>query len=393
MKVSTSDHLKVLSQVNQDIYNILSDLKVGRKHAVWALDDLHDVQVSEKLIRTWRENIYRVVDDPDDSLNEDNVIQMADYHKPDSSDPEYFYTIKAKTINGESVTISLPPASGQTVSYKEYLSTTPVFKSAAPESSKKDQKVIAFGDFQINKHDPEFLGKAIAFVKDQQPDMICLTGDESDNSAVGRWAKGMREEFESNLQDQIDETVDWLWAIRDAAPNAQIHMAHSNHMDWITKAVETRIPGFSSLRALTPEVMYDLDELGIQYQRKLFEFLPGFLLGHGHQWSLTSSTHTAKGIEHVLKTGKSILAGHVHQAALRTVFVGYEGKGEQKVYVNPGCMMDFDKAMASNGGYINGTSPNWSKGIAVITREAGQNYTELVLGETNGTFRYEGRIY
>lgn len=365
MKISSSEELKVLSQVNQDVFNILADFNLSRKGVVSALDDIFCVEVSEKLVRTWREKLARFepLDEiVEDGFNEDEITELT----------------------------SFIPA----LTEERLVNYTPLFlDGSSVKAAKKDQKVIGFGDFQINKHDPEFLAKAIDFVADQQPDIICLTGDESDNSAVGRWAKGMREEFESNLQDQIDETIDWLSEIRDAAPNAQIHMAHSNHMDWITKAVETRLPGFSSLRYLTPEVMYELDDLEIQYQRKLFEFLPGYLLGHGHQWQLTSATHTVKGIEHVLKTGKSILAGHVHQAALRTVFVGYEGKGEQKVYVNPGCMMDFDKAMASNGGYINGTSPNWSKGIVVIHRELGQNYTELVLGETNGTFRYEGKIY
>lgn len=338
MKIGSIGALETLAKVDQEVYDLLSG-STGRKTTTTLLM-LKGFEVSEKLVRTFRDNMDK---------SPENVADVI-----------------------------------------------PLFKGAYSQSHRtalKDKRVIAFGDFQINKHDPEFLAKAIQFVKDQQPDMICLTGDESDNSAVGRWAKGMREEFESNLQNQIDETVDWLWSIRNAAPNAEIHMAHSNHMDWITRAVETRLPGFSSLRYLTPEIMYELDDMDIQYQRQLFEFLPGYLLGHGHQWNLTSSTHTVKGIEHVLKTGKSILAGHVHQAAMRTVFVGYEGEGEQRVYVNPGCMMDFSKAMVSNGGYINGTSPNWSKGIVVITREAGQNYTELVLGATNGTFRYEGIIY
>lgn len=352
MKIDSIGQLRVLSQVNQDVTNILMDFNVSRRKAVWVLDDMHDVQISEKLIRTYRDQIKTAYV----NLAEDTVLE--------------------KAIHATPVT---------------FLEPVKVAKKGKPLSS--GQRVIAFGDFQINKHDPDFLNRAIELVRDQQPDMICLTGDESDNSAVGRWAKGMREEYESNLQDQIDETIDWLTEIREAAPNARMMMAHSNHMEWITKAVETRLPGFSSLRYLTPEVMYDLNDLEITYERKLVEFLPDYLLGHGHQWELTSKSHLIKGVEHVMRTGKSILAGHVHQAALRSVFVGYEGKGIQHVYANPGCMMDFEKAMESNGGYIKGTSPNWSKGIVVITREAGQNYTELLLGQNDNSFRYEGKIY
>jgi hypothetical protein len=350
--VNTFAELEVLAKVDQDIYNILSNTNYGRLTAKAELIHTKNLIVSEKLIRTWREK-----------------------HK--SIQHELADTAINNILNSHQHTTSI---------YSSKLTTTLKAKT-------KDQRVIAFGDFQINKHDPVFLAKTVQFVRDQQPDMICLTGDESDNSAVGRWAKGMKEEYESNLQAQIDETVQWLTMIREAAPNATIHMAHSNHMHWITRAVETRLPGLATLRALTPEVMYELDSLEINYQHKVFEFLPDYLLGHGHQWELTSKTHTVKGTEHVMRTGKSILAGHVHQAALRPVFIGYEGKGTQHVYVNAGCIMDFEKAMESNGGYVKGTSPNWSKGIVVITREAGQNYTELILGQNNGTFRYEGRIY
>lgn len=360
MKIGSIGQLETLTQIDQNIANLLSDFNISRRKVV---DELYDrnIDISEKLVRTYRDRIKAGYIALQESLEEE--IQAADVEE--KSTRIWFSDIK------------YDPAVE--------------IKKGKPQSS--GQRVIAFGDFQINKHDPDFIDRAIELVKDQQPDMICLTGDESDNSAVGRWAKGMREEYESNLQDQIDETIEYLTKIREAAPNARIMMAHSNHMEWITRAVETRLPGFASLRYLTPEVMYELADLEITYERKIVEFLPDFLLGHGHQWELTSKSHVTKGVEHVMRTGKSILAGHVHQAALRPVYIGYEGKGTQHVYVNPGCMMDFEKAMESNGGYIKGTSPNWSKGIAVITREAGQNYTELILGQNNGTFRYENKIY
>jgi hypothetical protein len=366
MLISTIQDLEDLANEDTDVYDILNDYELGRRSVSAKLGWILGYSVSEHLIRTWRNNQKQ--------------------NKPEYESELAGIKQAEERINSYYTQASSPIFDGLNYINGSYMSPKPVKKD-------KDKKVIAFGDFQINKHDPEFLAKSVDLLKDQQPDIVCLTGDESDNSAVGRWAKGMREEFESNLQDQIDETIEWLIKIREAVPNAEIHMADSNHMGWITKAIETRLPGFATLRALTPEKLYQLDELEINYQRKLFEFLPNFILGHGHQWNLSSSSHKTKGIEHVMRTGCSILAGHVHQATLQTVFIGYEGKGEQKVYVNPGCMMDFEKAMASNGGYLSGTSPNWSKGIVVITREAGQNYTELLLGQNDGTFRYEGKRY
>lgn len=372
LHVTSYTQLDQLAAEHSHVLDVLEDASMGRYRASEALRDMGLV-VSEKLIRTWREKAMQ--SGPAETVIQNSIIRMTEHELQNP----FIYRIPDEGTMTRPVTYTTTT-----------IGQTPKPKTVSKKD--KDQRVIAFGDFQINKHDPDLLEKAVQLVKDQQPDMICLTGDESDNSAVGRWAKGMKEEFESNLQDQIDETIDWLTDIREAAPNARIWMAHSNHMNWVTKAIETRLPGFQTLRALTPEKLYELEELEIEYQRKIVEFLPNFLLAHGHQWNLSSTSHRTKGIEHVLRTGCSILAGHVHQAALETVFVGYEGKGEQKVYINPGCMMDFDKAMESNGGYISGTSPNWSKGIAVITRQGGQNFSELILADS-GNFRYEGKLY
>lgn len=350
-----------IAACNEDIYNVLMNEKLGRRAAAFEITS-KGFTVTDKVVRTWREKFKPIWE------GYKSIQAVSD-------------TVSGTTVDSKSLLEKAIYTNNKSLSMN-------ILK--APVSG--DKRVIAFGDFQINKHDPELLEKAVAFVKDQQPDVICLTGDESDNTAVGQWARGMKDEFEVSLQGQIDETIEWLTKIREAAPKAKIHMAHSNHMHWITKAIETRLPGLATLKALTPESLYQLKDLDIQYQRKIFEFLPNFLLAHGHQWKLTSGSHRTKGIQEVMRTGCSILAGHVHQAALETTFIGYEGKGEQKVYVNAGCMMDFEKSMASNGGYNAGTSPNWSSGIVVITREAGRNFTELLLSQDK-MFRYEGKLY
>lgn len=380
--IRNADELDVLAKVDQSIYDILTDRTFGRRAAALEIT-MKGFSVTDKVVRTWREkNLGEVnhnftmpmINQFGENVNPlPKVEHVIDYGQYREGEPN-----KILTTTGTVITI--PEVKN------------PKFTFNVVKSRKDDKRVVAFGDFQINKHDPELLEKAVAFVKAQQPDMICLTGDESDNTAVGQWARGMKDEFEVSLQGQIDETIDWLTKIREAAPKAEIHMAHSNHMHWITKAIETRLPGLATLKALTPESLYQLKDLDIQYQRKIFEFLPNFLLAHGHQWKLTSGSHRTKGIQEVMRTGCSILAGHVHQAALETTFIGYEGKGEQKVYVNAGCMMDFEKSMASNGGYNAGTSPNWSSGIVVITREAGRNFTELLLSQDK-MFRYEGKLY
>jgi hypothetical protein len=249
--------------------------------------------------------------------------------------------------------------------------------------STKNRTVIGLGDFQINRHDPLWMKKTLRCIKDVQPDIICLTGDESDNSSLGRHSRGLAEEFESNLQEQLDITSKYFGDLRAAAPNARIHMAYSNHVEWFTRAIETRLPGFRTLRRLQVEELYDLNDHGIEYQREIFEFLPGYLLAHGHQFNFTSKSHMNQGTAAVQRMGKSLLAGHCHQAGMRTVFIGHEGRGRTHVYVNAGCGMDFNQAMSTNGEYIAGASPDWSHALVYIERVNETNHTQLVVAQDN----------
>jgi hypothetical protein len=258
--------------------------------------------------------------------------------------------------------------------------------------SRKNPVVFAIGDMQVDRHDEDFLRRATAMLRDLQPDIVCLTGDECDATPISRHALGTLDEVQVSLQDQIDLTVDLLKNFRAAAPGARFLMAHSNHMERFEKKIFADVLGFHSLRCLRPESLFQMDELGIEYCRTEKEFLPGYLLAHGHQWNFTSRSHMNQGIDVVRRLGASLLAGHCHQPGMRTTYQGVGGSGDLLTYVNAGCSMDFSKAMAYNGGYIRGGSPDWGHAVVVIERYRERNHTNLIIAQER-TLRYQGRAY
>jgi predicted phosphodiesterase len=255
--------------------------------------------------------------------------------------------------------------------------------------SARTRTALVLSDWQVDLHDEGFIEKTLKLAKDLQPDKIIHVGDESDNTAIGRWVQGTPEEAEGNLQTQIDITHSLLRKFREACPDATFDICYSNHMARFTQSITTRLPAFRHLRALSVENLFGLDELEISYRREIFEVFPDVIAGHGHQWGLTSANQYSKGTSVVAKTGKSVVAGHTHRPLLTSAAVGYNFNMQTNFYMNVGCSMRFSAAE-----YITSKSPEWGHGVGVLTwnRTLDRTMPELLVAQ-NGRFYYRGTCY
>jgi hypothetical protein len=255
--------------------------------------------------------------------------------------------------------------------------------------SNRTKTALCLGDWQVDLHDENHMGRVLKFARDLQPDKLIFTGDETDATTIGRWVRGAPEEIEGNLQTQIDVTHTWYRRFREACPNASAEVCYSNHLDRFAYSITTRIPAFRHLRVLSIENLFGLDELEIKYHREVFDVFPDVVAGHGHQWGLTSANQYAKGSLVVATSGKSVVAGHTHQPLLTTVQVGYNFNLNQSFYMNVGCSMRFSAAE-----YITSKRPNWGHGVGILTwsRTTGKTHPELVIAD-GGRFRYQGVQY
>jgi hypothetical protein len=246
------------------------------------------------------------------------------------------------------------------------------------------QVAFILPDWQVGMHDAEIIEKSLALAEYLQPDKIVHVGDESDCTAIGRWAKGTKDEWESNLQAEIDTTHDYLSQFRDVCPQATFDICFSNHMQRFANSIDTRIPGFRTLRALTIESLYGLPELGIEMRYQPFDLFPDVIAAHGHQYGLTSAGQYQKGSQVVKTAGKSLIAGHTHRPILASVARGYNADMSTDFYLNVGCAMDFDSAT-----YISSRQPEWGFGLGIIRHENGISYPELLIARGRN-FYYDG---
>lgn len=249
---------------------------------------------------------------------------------------------------------------------------------------------VVIGDYQVGCHDRAFIHRQCEMIKDLRPDTIISTGDELDATSLGRWVRGLPEEFETTLQDELDMWYEIASWINEAAPNAEKRMCRSNHTDRLPISLRARLPGLRDLRALQLPALMRLDELGWTYDNppgSATEFLPGVTYSHGDEWSITSHSQANKAREIVKHRATHVVFGHSHQAGLYTQALGYNFNSEVKWAMNVGTGMAFDRA-----DYIKHGSPNWSRGIGIIYYDGNDAHPELVL-DLGGKMRWNGRSY
>lgn len=358
MKISTIGELTVLSQVNKDVCNILTDYNLGRRQVVWALDDAHDVQVSEKLVRTFRDNINVAFD----SLAEA-------FHAQDPAEEDVLVRLDDFTPLFEDGTSSIPIKTGKV---------------------QGSRTIVVMPDVQAPLHDQGLVDKFVSFLRDFQPDELAQTGDFTDSTEIGRWVRGRKGEFAGDLQRGFDIAMDILDDIR-CVFDGRFRIVRSNHDDRLDLYIETCAAGLN-FRDLTFEKQMQFDEFDVEFIRDgVVELVKGeWIMGHGDEGSLSPQAgKTAFGLAKN-KFGVNVVCGHTHRAGITSESYGYNGRITRSLTgFEVGHFMDLQQAdyLRKKGG-----SANWQQAFGILETIHGKTFAHPVQ-VNDGFFSYEGVLY
>ena len=248
------------------------------------------------------------------------------------------------------------------------------------------KRVVVLSDLQVPLHDREAIKKVVKFVKDYEPDELFCVGDEADCLAPARWSKGYAAEH-SNLQRDLDETTKIMGQFKGALGDKPFHLMRSNHGDRIQRYVEKYAPAFSTLRDLKYEKLLGYRELDITYHNKLWNFAPGWIMGHGDEGT---SSRYAGGTALALakKTGMSVVCGHTHKQGLLHHHTAYNSKVTSQLFgFEVGNLMDLKQAT-----YLKGGSSNWQSGFGLLYIDRGK-VTPVPVPVIGNSFTVEGETY
>ncbi len=241
-------------------------------------------------------------------------------------------------------------------------------------------KIIIVNDTQIPFQDPKTLQAVHKFWDDFGPDLEVYNGDIIDFYSISSFDKNPTRAFK--LQDELDDTYEWLFSRAEANPNARRIFIEGNHEDRLRRFLWKEAADLSSLRVLNFEELMRFKELGMEdlTYMSVLDFL-GFRIQHGWKasggstpWPINVGRFMAQ------KEGSSGLCGHTHRAS---IYCWTTSRGSHS-YVENGCLCRFDLEFAP--------FPNWQQAFSYGEVKNGKVHTKLVQIYPDG-FIANGEFY
>lgn len=256
-------------------------------------------------------------------------------------------------------------------------------------------------------HDEKAIDLVVAFIKEQQPNLIAMNGDNADFAEFGKYR--LTPAYQMTTQATIDYLTTLCARLRAAAPSAKIVWLEGNHEARLGNYIlDNAMSAFGLRKGNAPESwpVMSLPYL-CRFDEFKVEYLPGYpastywinnklRLIHGHKVASGGST-----AHKYLATEKtSVLYGHIHRRewAERT---RQDWDGDKTILAaSAGCLARTDGAVPSTKGGVDcdgrpiPSPEDWQQGIAVVHYEKGDGkfFLELV-PILNGTMFYHGKNY
>jgi hypothetical protein len=250
------------------------------------------------------------------------------------------------------------------------------------------RRYAVISDLQCPYQNQRAVDSVCNFIADWKPDVLLNVGDDTDSPEPSRWNRGLAGEYAGTLQRGLDDTHRVHQMFRQALGKGKpYHVMRSNHADRVETYVRKYAPALASLRDLRIEQLLRYEDVGVQYHRQVWEFLPGWVLAHGDEAGLSQQPGgTAMGLSRRL--GKSVLCGHTHRMGMQHETRGLNGRTSTIVGMEVGHLMDIRKAS-----YLKTGTANWLSGFATLQVESNKVYPSLHVVQPDGRFVAFGKTF
>jgi hypothetical protein len=248
------------------------------------------------------------------------------------------------------------------------------------------ETILIWPDTQIPEQDNKSVNALIGFVKDFQPSTIVDIGDWMDFSPPSRWSKGTAAEYDTSLTKDLAAAHEIQAKVRNVWEGKWLrHLG--NHDLRVLEAVKRHTPWLHGYEGISYDSMLRHSEYGIETLPTFYDVAPGWISTHGHKGVSINPRPAGTAMGLVKKTGKSVVCGHTHRAALEPWDLGYNGRTKRLWAMEVGNLMDMKKA-----GYLGLGAANWQQAFGLL-HVTGRNVRPEVIYINNGRFVVEGKEY
>lgn len=194
-----------------------------------------------------------------------------------------------------------------------------------------------------------------------------------------RFAKGTKSEIENSVKNSSSKVKNFLYNIREIAPQAELDYFMGNHEDRWNAYIDSSAPAAADL--ITFNELYDLNKLGInwwQYNHEPVRIFGDSYIHHGISVSRNAGQSAMKELE---TFGVSGFSGHTHR-------MGSYGKTDMlgiHEWFECGHLCDVKKM-----DYI--VTPNWQAGFMIAYVE-GKNVFPMPVRFKGDKFVVEQKVF
>jgi len=253
---------------------------------------------------------------------------------------------------------------------EELLAELPVMRLPKPRAvnsrTVKQPITVVLSDLHFGCHDEDALSIALQIVRDAKPSKVVLNGDTADLLAVSSYPKDWRHTW--SLADERRPMHEFLWQLRDTAPQAEIVDVDGNHSG---DGVESRWHRYLSDRigelASLPDVMEKLSYKNVFHPEGLdIKVVPheqitkGMIAVHGDVVRQNAGMSAKAMLD---KWRVSLIMGHCHRigaTGYRVPAVGGQNEAQLRAYEG-GCLCRLDPSYLSVA--------QWQQGLTLIRHD------------------------
>lgn len=255
----------------------------------------------------------------------------------------------------------------------------------------KTEAVVILPDWQVPLHNERIIKRVGDFIGDFQPIRIGHVGDMTDSTQLGRWAQGLRAEFDGGLEGGFEKTRDLLEYYRNKY-DGPWDLIRSNHDERLELAIERRLPGVAGLTIkgfkLNIQNALRLDDFGIDWHESPIPIAPNWIIAHGDEGRV-SQVPGATALNLANEIHQSVVCGHTHRAALVWSSKGLNEKRDAFAGMEVGHMMDIPAAEYLGRARLN----NWGTAFGILWINNDEVFPELVPINPDGHFMVKGERY
>lgn len=257
-------------------------------------------------------------------------------------------------------------------------------------------------------HDEKAISIFLALIKELQPELIVMVGDNLDLPEMGKYLTYPA--YAQTTQAAIDRATMLCAQMRSACPHSKIVWLAGNHEERMPKYVLTNASAAYGLRkgnapeswpVLSVPYLCRMDEFGVEYKPGYpaadFWINKKLKIIHGDRVKSSGSTaHVYLNNEKV-----SVIYGHIHR--IETAFKTREDYSGPRTIMaaSPGCLARIDGAIPSTKGGVDldgrplSRHENWQQGIGIVTYEddGDHKFAYECMTIYNGWSMYRGKEY